>query len=271
MSLGRYTESITLASGVSVYGGFSGTESSLSERDVDGNVTAVDGNGADHVVVMNAIGNARLDGLTIMGGNATDAGGGIYCISVDSTNTLEKCTIMMNGALAGSSLGGGLYLESSSPDITNCTISQNAALAGGGICCWSSSNPALDNCLIVGNEATQGGGIYSSLGCAPSFMNCTISGNFATNEGGGVYCNGSSPSLLNCNITSNRAELGPAPNDGGGVYAISDSDPEIVNCVFVDNTNYAIHEDDAASDPLVTYCLFESNPDGDYYDENTTG
>ena len=37
-----YPEGITLASGVSVYGGFDGTEENLSERDIDANVTIID-------------------------------------------------------------------------------------------------------------------------------------------------------------------------------------------------------------------------------------
>ena len=39
---------------------------------------------------------------------------------------------------------------------------------------------------------------------------------------------------------------------------------------FNDDTHYGVCENDAAPDPTVTHCLFQGNPDGDYYDENTT-
>ena len=133
---GTYSESIMLASGVSVYGGFSGVETDLSERAIRDHQTIIDGSTADggtaahHVVVLDSITNARLDGFTITGGSANASspnnnGGGIYCYKADATNSIENCTISGNSALNN---GGGMYLSYySSPAITNCTISGNSA------------------------------------------------------------------------------------------------------------------------------------------------
>jgi hypothetical protein len=126
---GVYTESITMKDGVAVYGGFDGTESHLSERDVGAHVTTIDGAGAYHVVVMDGITNSRIDGLTITGGNAdgTDEnryGGGLYCVDSDDTNTVANCTINSNSADV---YGGGMYNHSSSPSVRNCMFSNDSA------------------------------------------------------------------------------------------------------------------------------------------------
>jgi len=70
---GQYVETITLKSGVSVYGGFAGTETQRSQRDFKTNVTTIDATLVTpryHVVTMIGMTNTRLDGFTITGGNA---------------------------------------------------------------------------------------------------------------------------------------------------------------------------------------------------------
>ncbi|MCH8134783.1 MAG: hypothetical protein IIB77_02255 [Proteobacteria bacterium] len=99
---GTYMESIVLSDGVELYGGFSGSggleETALSERNPALNVTTIDasqaalGDPAKHVVVMDGIASARLDGFTITGGVADQleidisendiSGGGILCSGV---------------------------------------------------------------------------------------------------------------------------------------------------------------------------------------------
>ena len=142
---GTYPEAIGMTSGVAVYGGFDGAETLLSERDWTTHVTTIDastagggGGPAYHAVGMNAITNARLDGFTITGGNATGGypdvvGGGIFCNLLNSTNTIANCHVTNNIA-PSDGRGGGVYCRESSPVIANCTISGNRAGYGGGIC-----------------------------------------------------------------------------------------------------------------------------------------
>ena len=114
------TDAFALKNGVAVYGGFSGTETSLAQRDWQTNVTVlssdidqndtVDANGvvtntanitgsnAFHVVTAtNVMSTAVLDGFTITAGNANsssppdDAGGGMY--NDNSSPTLRNLNL----------------------------------------------------------------------------------------------------------------------------------------------------------------------------------
>ncbi len=115
----------SLKNGVTVYGGFAGTETLLNKRDVDANKTILSGDigteGDDsdncyhvfyHPEDTDLDATAVLDGFTISGGKAdiTDHPGSEH------------------------SYGGGMYNDKSSPMLTNCTFSGDfAGYDGGGI------------------------------------------------------------------------------------------------------------------------------------------
>ena len=73
---GTHGEALTLKSGVAVYGSFVGTEATPNDRAISANWTIVDGStargglAAYHVVTMDTLTNARLDGFVVTGGNA---------------------------------------------------------------------------------------------------------------------------------------------------------------------------------------------------------
>ncbi len=129
-------------------------------------------------------------------------------IRADQTNNFSINGFTITG---GSALkGGGIYLQYSSPSISNCSVTGNIAtyLNGGGIYCKQSS-PEIINCLITGNSAGQNGGV---IACgdhsSPVITNCTIADNTAGDgylEGGGsIYCgNNSSPPVTNCILWGN--------------------------------------------------------------------
>jgi uncharacterized delta-60 repeat protein len=273
---GTYSESIAMRDGVAVYGRFAGTETQLLQRNLAGNVTTIDastadaGGPADHVVIMNDITNSRLDGFRIIGGVANGGygdsdGGGIYCLSVDSTNTIANCAIRGNSA---HDEGGGVCCENSSPVIADSVISSNSAAYGGGVCAKENS-PSMNSNVISGNSAVDGGGIYLDQ-ASPSITNCVISGNEAGCSGGAMYCiRYSAPTVTNCTITHNSSSYWGACDHVGGIYCMFFGAPVFTNTTFAGNTQCAIYEGFQSGDPAVTYCLFYDNPDGDYYDEET--
>ena len=266
---GTYGEGIRVPDGVEVYGGFTGAESDPSERDLVAHVTRIDGNAAgggsvEDVVVLESVTNVRLDGFVISGGTSN----GLRCTGLDATTTIVSCTI------EGSS-GEGVYLTSSSPVFAACTISANARR---GLDCGSASSPMLTNCTVHGNS-DYGVYCYSS---SPTLTNCTVSGN----KDDGICCSNlfppfSAPTLTNCLITGNSSygldcyDCAPilmnctvSGNKDGGIYCISSS-PTLTNTIFEGNGSYAVREEDASSDPVVSYCLFFVNTEGDYYDYET--
>jgi hypothetical protein len=142
---GLYYENITLASGVALYGGFSGSELAREQRSPKVHETILDGNSSGSVVAITA--NATSD--TVIDGFAIRNGTGTY---VDPTY-----------------YGGGIYCPSGSPTIANNIIkwnytkgSGNTPGIGGGIYCGSGS-PIITHNVITGNEARDGGGPAESI------------------------------------------------------------------------------------------------------------
>lgn len=286
----NYGESITMASGIALYGGFDGAETQRSERDPDTNVTSINAAGqASTAVTMSSITNTTIDGFTIVGGAGTD-GGGFYVDTVDATNSIVDCVISGNEAsgdggglyIAGSSLtisgctiienvasseGGGMYIDNCAPTIENTLFTGNSASAAGGgmLSRFGGADPEFNNCTFSGNTASSGGGVYVSNNSTAVFTNCVISGNSASSWGGAAFINGSWPLFTNSTIANNDAGI-----TGGAIHMFFQGEPELTNCIVYNNSGVAFYETAADTDIVLDSCLVESNPDGDYYDEDTT-
>ncbi|GHU60370.1 hypothetical protein FACS1894121_0190 [Bacteroidia bacterium] len=148
-----------LVDNVKMYGGFTGTETDINQRPSGGDPSILsgdlDGDGklsnqdAYHVLVGTKITNTTLlDGFTISGGNAD--GSGSISIDVSPTATFS---VYRNK-------GGGIYLNESSPTLTNLLIEGNTATNGGGIYSFY-SNPKFINSFITNNKADIGSAIYN--------------------------------------------------------------------------------------------------------------
>lgn len=201
--------SFSMKSGVKIYGGFAGTETSLNERDLQaGYISILQGNNT-RTVSNNNNGldqTAILDGFTITNGTA-NWGGGMYLAS--SSPTIRNCIIRNN-------FGGGLYMGNSAARIENCVLAENSGINvtyGGGIQMASSNNAIIINCIFWRNSGASGGGIYvDDIGpVSPQIISCTFYGNITTggaSTAGAIYCQGrSTPSIRNCIIWSHTRPL----------------------------------------------------------------
>ncbi|MBD2703546.1 hypothetical protein IC229_23080 [Spirosoma sp. BT702] len=197
------TVSFSMKSGVAIYGGFAGTETTLSQRNPANNPTILSGEIGDptsttdnsfHVIYNNNLDRtAVLDGFTITGGYAR------------SGNTFE-------------SVGAGMANVVSSPTISNCWFDGNyAPLSGGGMYNGDNSSPLVTNCAFLSNTAAAGGGIYHENG-ATDLINCTFQGNQATVNGGAISTYGTSLTITNCILFNNGGATG-LYNNGGLVRA----------------------------------------------------
>ncbi len=196
-----------IPSGVRVYGGFSGHETLLHERNWKTRKTILSGeigtsqrnDNTNHVVLFRAANaDTRLDGFTIERGYAEFFAG-------NQNSDLTSPDIVSSG-------GGILAIHKSRGLITNCIIADNRASGGGGLQIRDSSNVHITQSVIYGNEANFGGGVYVLGGSQPYFENVL----FAINKGlgGAVYVNRSQPVLVNCTIASNKDE----GNNAGGIF-----------------------------------------------------
>jgi predicted outer membrane repeat protein len=252
------TSTFTLKDGVELYGGFTGTEGSLDERDWDTHITVLSGD-IDHetnpdktdtngVVIdtVNIIGSnayhvisnqgvtdaAILDGFSITAGQANnypdDDGGGMYNDS--SSPTLTNVTFSGNSAEGD---GGGMYNDSSSPTLTNVTFSGNSAEGDGGGMYNDNSNPTLTNVTFSDNSVPgtigggSGGGMYNQQS-SPILNDVTFSNNSAQYGGGMWNYNYSNPVLTDVTFSGNSASV------GGGMW--NDSDVTLINVTFSANS-----------------------------------
>ncbi len=235
--------------GQAIYGGFAGTETSLSQRDTALNPTILSGEiwlGLDsdirfssmHVIVMSE--NSTLDGVTVEGGNANgtewwaypapeffNQGAGCY-VSSGKTLKLQGCIFRNNRAFSS---GGGIKVQDSTGlvDATDCLFQQNQVpryasftpedAAGGAI----GGNVKATNCKFITNSVSVIDGIGGG--------NCSA-------EGGAIFGN---VTATGCEFTDNTvtAQLSSEGDNGlasGG--AISGS-VQALGCNFSGNKSVA--------------------------------
>ncbi|MEN9548841.1 MAG: hypothetical protein RIR12_1432 [Bacteroidota bacterium] len=250
------TISFNLKNGVSLFGGFAGSEAFFNERNVVLNPTILSGNIGDigtnndnsyHVIYSSTgVGNTTiLDGLTIKDGYANDplnSGGGIENRGAGMYNefgnpTVNNCKFTNNYARTR---GGGLYNHQSTSSFNNCVFQYDTSDNGGGLANEFSSLTTYTNCLISDNIAMHsvfpnsgyGGGCYNSNVSSAAYINCQFTNNKSNYIGGGIISfNSAHISLIGCVITNNTAA-----NDGGGMYTEFNTAPQLYNCLIYNNT-----------------------------------
>lgn len=225
-----YYERVTLSAYTHMYGGFSGTENSRSERNFVANKTVLDGARGGSVVTSTAgYLVSTIDGFVIQNGSASD-GGGIFCSY--AAPMIANNTIVSNSA---TDRGGGVFCNYASPVITNSTLTGNTASHGGGINCYYSPTypgygdntfvrPLITNNIITMNGARFGGGIQCG-NTSPIITSNTITAN--SGMGGGVSCHYSSAEIFNNIMAFNSS----------GIYSTGSTPSLNSNCVY-GNTSY---------------------------------
>lgn len=176
---GTYNQDLTLRSNCYLYGGFTGTEAALAERDIQANETVIAG-GHDAVTARCGC-SGSIDGFTIRG----LARSAIYCQS--SSPYINNNTIVGGNSQA---IDYGIYCACSSPSISNNRITWNG---GFGIYCESSSNASIANNTITGSK-------HSAVFCKSS-SSAEICHNTIVDCYGGINCEDSSPNIISNSIS----------------------------------------------------------------------
>ena len=212
---GGIANSLSLKDGVTVIGGFKGTETDTiptykQSDDPTGSTTTTSIRANDEIPVFVNTGVGPAAGLQ----NVVVSYGSGY-------NNGRDC-------------GGGMDNTNSSPTITNCTFLNNITNGNGGSMRNDNSSPTVTNCTFTFNttqsQAVNGGGIYNTNGSSPTLKYCTFTNNIAGGSGGGMYSDGSNPTLINCSFTGNKA------NGSGGGVNINSGSATLINCTFTNDT-----------------------------------
>lgn len=228
-SVGARTVSFQLASGVAIFGGFTGAEDQLNQRDPINNPTILSGdlaangnlspNQADnafHVVKAASVSpDAILDGFTISGG-VTD------CCSPAQAN------------------GAGLQITGGAPTIRNCRFEQNDADSFGGDISITDSSPLIDSCTFTGTSAARWGlGIYHIGTSAATVRNCQFIGTPPTTggaSGAGIYTGATSAAGItveDCRFSIRVRDF--TCTSGVGIMVWTNARATIRRCDFIDN------------------------------------
>ncbi|QGW27527.1 T9SS type A sorting domain-containing protein [Phnomibacter ginsenosidimutans] len=260
----------SLKNGVTIYGGFAGTETLLSQRNVRSNVTILSGDlgvvntvndNAYHVVLsVNCTNATRLDGFSIMKG---------YAVAVSGSG------ITVGGRRIERFKGGGVSNYYSATTFANCIITENSADCtdtgddswGAGMDCYLSTS-SIENCSFAGNSFLMGGGSFGVFGAGISiigsgttinkclfYSNSSGSGFLDGSRGGALYLVGTA-TITNSVFYNNTASNGAALSMGGA----ADNTSAITNCSFVNNTSlYAGTAYSGFSKSQFRNCVFWNN------------
>lgn len=199
--------SFVIPSGVKLYGGFAGHETSLAQRQWRENLTILSGEiGTDDyndnsftvVYLENASPSTVIDGFAITGGAAN---------GVNDLGDRQRC-------------GAGIFNNGAN----------------------GSSSPTIANCLFMNNYARDGAALYNFArngNCSPKIVNCQFVGNKADLDGGAIF-NDSRSGFTLLEIEHSLFN-GNTANFGAGINNQADNgETRIVlkNSVFKGNTSY---------------------------------
>ncbi|MCP3941739.1 MAG: hypothetical protein GY710_09700 [Desulfobacteraceae bacterium] len=248
--------SFQLVQNTELYGGFSGSETSFTQRNWKTNPTILSGDIGQKSIqtdntqnVVKGADDAIIDGFIIEHGYSIIKPGnkgkmpGPQSKKIDDnknhppqTHTSPQAIVQQNQGV-----GVGILNFKAAPIVRNCIIRNNFAMKGGGVYNMTNKTgtkseitkkPVFINVIIENNYALKrGGGMSNDLGANPIIINSIFRANRCDDKGGALYNDfGSSPVIMNTifekNLANRAAALG---NDGG-------SNPTLVNVKILDNT-----------------------------------
>lgn len=248
-----------LPSGVKLYGGFAGWETSKSQRDWRLNESILSGEIGTPALTDNIFQvvtggfSTHLDGFVVEYGYSTSTtyGGGLTINdSNPATLVLRNCTFRYNT----SGRGGAMHIIGGSPVIDNCLFTSNTSPVYGGALYLASTNPTFTNTTFQSNRCDTGGMMYISSG-NPVFTRCIITDNKEESgggSGGAIYIFGGAPKFIDSAFYRNRSLA------NGGVSYGGSATTQFINCVFTGNT---AGRDGGAlwGSPTVINCTFTLN------------
>ena len=292
---GTYRGSFSLKSGISLYGGFAGTESSIDDRAIDSDkayrmthqtILSGDMDNNDRVDNVNLIfpANQSRDDQS-RDDNATH----VLTINLDPTqqsgnnNTeptlVDGITIRGGQADADGEYGGGIYVTGNNNGggvyiIRRCFFLENYARQGGALYVSSTVGNTADECLIDrcgffnnaagqrGTAVNEGGAIY--LAGAGTVVNCAV----FNNENGGIYLANRAAKVINSTVTRNTAsgidgtghEVRNTVIWGNSTLSSDNAHPNFQNCAYPE-----ANAEDADSDNNVYLAAKNNEENGPHF------
>lgn len=233
--------SYVLKNGVTVYGGFAGTETNVKQRNLDRNHTILSGDLEQDDI--NVDGNFTAETVTDLVG--TNAAHLITVSNTTSATVLDGFTITA-GMGAGLSIGettysgdgGGLWAKNSRAlELTRLTFSGNAATHGGAIYGYYHTQMTLSQVAFTGNEASRGGAIYLEKSADALISDSSFLENWGLTSGGAVSLNDyASATITNTVFDGNYTN--PTNSIAGALEIYFDAQADLDQTRFIHNSSF---------------------------------
>ncbi|MGB0371783.1 MAG: hypothetical protein ACPGN3_10640 [Opitutales bacterium] len=247
----KHSGGYILLSGMEIYGGFDGTESSISQRDLQSNITVISGD---------RFKDDFVDSRGILPDPAQKRGPNARLFRTDfSLNGMLNSTTLLDGLVLtagnfGSGHGGAISLDTGADiQLRNLYFIGNYANnTGGAIGMNWQCNPKVSNVIFESNHAREGGGAVSiadaSYALPPAytyryiraeFQNCRFIRNRTDDYGGAFLYEYMFGGSYGAEFVFGECEfLGNSALSGGAVAMITSNGqnrPEFHNCIFNGN------------------------------------
>jgi len=258
---GDRAASFSIASGVSIYGGFAGIETAQSQRpETVGYETILSGdigissdrsdNSMNIIQILNTSQPIILSMITVRDGNRSSTesqseGVGIR-VRADGTPTqlyLYSCKFIDNRISPNLNGGGAILFRadagaSSTLVIQDCLFDGNEAGTGGALALYTVGG-TIDASIIrskfVNNKGNEGGAISDRFlediqANSLKISQCKFEYNTVMGSGGALFIGHGVSQISHCLFTNNSAVY-----LGGGAVDFTDSHPTFTNCLFIKN------------------------------------
>lgn len=246
--------SFVLPNAAAVHGGFSGTETAVSQADPAVNVTvlsgdldgddAVDADGVTESVVGTNAGTivaaGSLSASSLLQGFVVTGAAGHGLSMSNAFGAVRDCVFTGNTGTNGAAA----VCSGGSPIFVACDFINNSTTTSGGAVNNICTTAEFHNSRFLGNSSNQGGALYnedntgnysvSDVECRPLFVNCLFSGNHAGNCGGAMYNCEAITTIHSSTFTGNTAGY-----KGDSVFILNNiSYPITYNTIYWDNDGY---------------------------------
>jgi hypothetical protein len=209
------TQVVYISKTVTVRGGYTTTDWSTSNP--ISYPTTLDAQEQGRVLYVTGDVSVTIEGLNIIGGNASGLGGGP----------------------SGVDAGGGVLVISATVIISNNQVLSNTAPNGGGLCFYNSAYAALAGNIISSNKGwSKAGGLYFYNSPTATLTANTISNNTANHVGNGqkhfggaLFDHSNNAMLIGNTINGNRAA-----NSCGGVCFNASDGVTLIGNAIISNT-----------------------------------
>lgn len=265
------TISFSMKNGVNLYGGFSGIETAISQRNINSNPTTLSGDiGAlgDNIDntntilrVINITSGLTVDGFRIISGNASNGCGGIYLNNNTGIINLNNCFFFNNIGNACSAVFLA-YQGNYTVNILNCDFNSNTSSAGtifsddstlnnlninnsqfrgsvsGGtaVLRFLSANLIMDKCVITNNTSTQSNIFYIDANVSAKISNSLIVGNSYRESAIAFYSPTNASQIAeNIIVAHNKKDDGTNNTFYTAIYSINGI-AQIYNSIIFGNT-----------------------------------